>query len=455
MRPLTTMRLPLLRLIVALVALVTLAGARALAQSDTPMRALLAEGDRAWAAASYDDALRAYAEVLRRDSTSTPATFRVATLLAWRHDFGRSIALYRKYLTLAPGNADGRIGLARVLAWRGDYAQALAICDSVLADHPHYQDAALLANQVISWSAARSPSVEPTIISTDDSDRNRTLTYLLSAGISPPWSGRVQADASYRTADLGAAHGTSATLRTSTSWTPRGAWTLRGDVGAVQLDGTGGGFGQTSHTVPIAMARLSGRVAERIALGAGVGRAAFDETAALIAAGIATTEGEGDLEVTLRPRLSLGGAGGWTRLTGETSSNRRVDGSAAVRWTAATSLSVAAGVRAFGYDHVATDGYFTPQRYLLAEASAHWHLGGDLGWALDSELGLGRQEITVFGDSSTARLAQRYAVTALYRPAPGVEWSIGGSFANLASPITISSADYRAYSLTIRGRVRL
>lgn len=503
------------------IAFASLAPVTSHAQGTTAVAELLAAGDEAWAAAKYDDALRLYGDVLRRDSTSARAVFRVGTLLAWRNDFDRSVALFRKYLTLAPGDADGRVALARTLAWRGDYRQALAVCDSVLAGNADNRDAALLAAQTTAWSghlvaaAARydrwlgrhpndaegwnglaqvwqwsgrperardalrralaadptnatvlaqlavtevalAPSVEPGITSTDDSDQNRTLTYLVRTGFVAPWHARVQADASFRSADLEAVHGTSATVRAVSSWNPiDAAWTMRGELGLAQLDGTDGGATRSSHTAPIASVRLSGRIASRISLGADVSHSPFDETAALIFSGIESTSLGGDADITLPARLSLGGEGGWTRLTGGTSPNTRVAGSGALRWSFTRAFSVAAGARAFGYDHAAADGYFAPKHYLLAEASGRWHLGGELGWALDTELGLGHQRITAFDDSNASRFADRFTVTAAYRPAPGVEWSVGGGFANVASPTTVSSADYRSYSVTIKSRLRI
>lgn len=491
------------------------------AQDQPRISKLMTAGDQAWTARKYDDALRLYDEVLSRDSTSERATFRVATILAWHNNLDRSIALFRKYLTLVPGDNDGRVALARTLAWRGDYRVALAICDSVVSATPENRDAALLAAQTLAWSGqlvaaagrysdwlgrhandvegwnslaqvwrwagrserarealrhalaveptnavalaqlewtevALAPSVEPGVTSTDDSDQNRTLTYLVRAGFAAPWNSRVQTDASFRTADYGIAHGSSATMRASSSWTPvDGAWTLRGEVGAVQLDGSDGASARSAHTEPLASLRWSGRVAPRVSLGADISRAAFDETAALIFEGIAATNVEGDADVILRPGLSLGAGGGWTRLTGGSAPNSRLGGSAALRWTVTKTLSIAADVRGFGYDHAALDGYFAPKGYLLAEAGARLHLGGELGWALDSELGLGDQHITAFDNSSAARFAQRCNVSVAYRPVPGLEWSVGGSFANVASPTTISSADYRAFSLAIKGRVRL
>jgi tetratricopeptide (TPR) repeat protein len=492
------------------------------AQGPSSTAELLASADEAWRARRYDDAFERYALVLSRDSTSTRAVFRTATLLAWRNDLDHSIALFRQYVRLAPGDDDGRIGLARALAWRGRYQEALAITDSIVVANPRQRDAALLAAQTLAWSgrlqdaigryrawlsthdndaeawtalaqtwrwagrpdetrqavehalnidprndgaraqlewasAALAPSLEPTVTNTNDSDDNRSTLYGVRGGIAAPWGARIILDGSYRVADLEARHGTAATLRAGSSWSPvDGRWTVRADLGATQLDASDGTVAaKVTRIEPIVAARVSGRVAPRFALGAGVTRAAFDETASLILAGVASTSVEGDADLALRPTLSLGGGGGWTRLTGGSAPNSRVAGSTTLRWSFSRIASVAAGVRGFAYDHAAFDGYFAPKRYLLAEVSARVRIGEERGWGLESDLGLGSQTITAFDDSRTGRFAQRLSATVAYRRAEGIEWGIGGGFANVASPTTISSADYRAYSILIKGRWRL
>jgi tetratricopeptide (TPR) repeat protein len=483
---------------------------------------LLAAADEAWRAGKLDEALARYEGVLRSDSTSARAVFRVATMLAWRNDLRRSESMFRLYLRLAPGDEDGRIGLARTLAWGGHYEQSVAICDSVLTANPKQRDAALLAAQARAWSgrlrvainryrnwlaghandaeawmalaqtwqwadrmdkardalghalaadpgnakartqldwvnAALRPSLEPTVSSSDDSDDNRSTTYAVRTGWRAPWQARLVADGSYRVADLGARHGTAASLRAASSFTPfDGQWTVRGELGATRLVGADApGSPARSHVEPLAAVRLAGRVAHRLSLGVGASRAAFDETAPLIESGIATTTLDADGDLTLTQRLTLGGGGGWTRLSGGSGPNTRAAASGTLRWTARPFLSFAAGVRGFGYERAAFDGYFAPKRYLLAEASSRLRVGGDLGWGLESELGLGSQTITAFDDSHIGRFAQRANASILYRPTPGAEWSLNGGFANVASPATISSADYRFYTVSIKGRVRL
>ena len=502
--------------------LVALSPALAGAQSEPRLSEILASADQAWKAGKYDDAFDQYDAVLRRDSTSARAMFRVATLLAWRNDLNRSVALFRLYVRIAPRDEDGRIGLARSLAWSGRYDPSIALCDSVLAANPGQRDAALLAAQALAWSgslqgaiaryqrwlavhagdseawtglaqvwrwagrpeetrqalqhaliadpknasaklqlqwaeASLAPSFEPTLSSTDDSDDNRSTTYVVRGGIAAPWNARLIADGSYRVADLGTRHGSAATVRTSSSWSPLdGQWTVRGELGATRLDGSSApGAAHVTRLEPVAAMRLSGRLTPTVSLGGGVTRATFDETAALINARIATTSIDADADLAIRPRVSLGSGGSWTRLSGGSGVNGRVAASATLRWSATRLLSLGAGMRGFGYEHAAFDGYFAPKRYLLAELNARLRVGGELGWGLESELGLGNQTITAFDNTSAGRFAQRCSGGVAYRPAPGMEWSVNAGFANVASPTTISSADYRAYTLAIKGRVRL
>src|SRR5436309_10984578 len=94
-----------------------LAGVPLRAQNEPRVSELLASADESWKTGQYNVAFDRYQAVLRRDSTSARALFRVATLLAWRNDLNRSESLFRVYLRIAPGDDDGRVALARTLAW--------------------------------------------------------------------------------------------------------------------------------------------------------------------------------------------------------------------------------------------------------------------------------------------------------------------------------------------------
>jgi Flp pilus assembly protein TadD len=401
----------------------------------------------------YRQALAICDSVLEAVADSRDAALLAGQTLAWSGHLEAAANRYNQWLERHPNDAEAWNGLAQVWRWAGRSERARDALRHALAVEP--TNAAALGQ--LEWmEVALAPSLEPAVTSTDDSDRNRTLTYLLRAGLPAPWNARVQTDASFRTADYGVAHGSSATVRASSSWTPLDrTWTLQGELGLAQLDGNDGASAHTAHTEPLGSLRWSGRVAPRLSLGADVSHTAFDETATLIFSGIATTTVGADAHITLRPRLSLIANSGWTRLIGGSSPNNRLEGSGALRWTLTKTLSVTASMRGFGYDHSANDGYFAPRRYVLSEGSARLNLGGELGWALDTEVGLGDQRITGFDSSNASRFAQRGTMKVAYRPAAGVEWSLGATFANVASLTTISSANYRAFSLALGGRLRL
>ena len=314
-----------------------------------------------------------------------------------------------------------------------------------------------LGAQVRAWSLALAPSFEPSVFTMDDSDDNRTTTYLVRGALASLWSAHFIGDASYRVADFGGEHGTSIAFRMASSWAPNnGQWTLHTEAGAARVGAAdASGSAVPTRVLPLLGVRLTERPARAIIIGTSVTRAPFDETAPLMFAGIATTSLAADANVTLGSRFDLSADGSWTRLSGGSGPNSRVSASGALRWFTTSFASIAASVRDFTYDHAAFDGYFAPEGYVLAEVSGRLHLGGELGWGLDSELGLGNQTIALFDDSRAGRFAQRASVTIAYRPLPGFEWALSGGFANVASPTTISSAGYRAFSAAIRGRLRL
>lgn len=402
----------------------------------------------------YDQAIALADSVVASNPRQRDAALLAAQATAWSGNRRDAIARYERWLAAHADDSDAWAALAQTWGWANRPDEARKALLHALSADPH--NAA--ATTQLEWiNAALMPSFEPTVSSTNDSDDNRSTTYAIRGGWATPWNGRLFADGSYRVADLTALHGTAATLRASSSWTPLdGQWTLRGELGASRLDATdGAGTPGTSRLEPIVAARLSGHIAPRLSLGGGFVRAPFDETAPLILAGIATTSVDVDGDFAIARRISLGGGGGWTQLSGGSGPNARVAASTTLRWSLARFVSVAAGVRGFSYEHAAADGYFTPKRYLLSELSSRWGFGRELGWRVESEVGVGDQMITAFDNSTAGRFAQRVSASVLYRPAPGAEWAVSGGFANVASPTTMSSGDYRAFTLAIKGRVRL
>ncbi|HEX4468089.1 MAG TPA: tetratricopeptide repeat protein, partial [Gemmatimonadaceae bacterium] len=402
----------------------------------------------------YDQAIALCDSVIARDPRRRDAMQLGAQALAWSGNVHGAISRYERWLSTHPDDAESWVGLANTWRWAGQREQTRQALQHAVAADPHNVDA---RTQLEFANVALSPSLEPIVSTSDDSDDNRATTYLVRGSLASLLNARVLGDASYRVADFGAEHGTSATLRGASSWAPGDErWMLRAEAGAARVDATDA-FGSTHETrvLPLLGVRFADHPTRAITVGASATRAPFDETASLMRAGIATTSVGADAGITLGEQIGLTGDGSWTRLSGGSGPNSRLSGSGSLRWSPAALWSFAASVRSFAYDHAALDGYFTPKGYVLAEMSGRLHLGRELGWALDSELGLGNQTIVGFDNSRAGRFAQRASAAVAYRPAPGFEWSLSGGFANVASPTTISSADYRAYTVSINGRFRL
>ncbi|MBC7671196.1 MAG: hypothetical protein H7247_02140, partial [Polaromonas sp.] len=112
---------------------------------------ILARAESAWRAASYPLATRLYTVAVERDSSSSRAVFRLATLHAWDDDRDTAERLFRRYITLEPQDTEGRLALARALAWAATYSGARAPYDSVIAADRTYRDAVVGRAQTLSW----------------------------------------------------------------------------------------------------------------------------------------------------------------------------------------------------------------------------------------------------------------------------------------------------------------
>lgn len=401
----------------------------------------------------YTEAAAIYDSILARHAGHRDAVLGAAQLLAWRGDLTNAMARYEAWLGTHADDAEAWAGLGRTRSWAGRPAEARDALRRALALQPEQDD---VRAQLRTVEAVLAPSLEPAVTTTDDSDHNRSTTIALEGGVAVPWGQRLVAGVRHRTADLGPAHGTATALRTATSWTSSDArWMLRGEIGATRLSGRSGDATQPSRTEPLASARVARRLAHFLSAGVGASRLAFDETAPLIIAGITTTTFDGGADMSLGSRVSLGVEGAMTELDGGSVGNRRIAASGSLRWTLRRNVSVAAGMRTFGYERAATDGYFAPERYRLAEASVRAGVGGELGWRLDLDAGAGQQMIQGFDDSRSSRFAQRAHVAIAWRLAPGMEWALASGFANVASPTALSAAGYRVWSVTVRGRVGL
>src|ERR1700682_4672744 len=76
-------------------------------------KALLARADSAWQAGSYLLATSLYETAVASDSSASLAIFRLATLRSWDNRLEEGVRLFRRYVALNPGYAEGRLALAR------------------------------------------------------------------------------------------------------------------------------------------------------------------------------------------------------------------------------------------------------------------------------------------------------------------------------------------------------
>jgi tetratricopeptide (TPR) repeat protein len=404
----------------------------------------------AWAS-RYREAIATYDSLLARHRGMRGAALGRAQTLAWSGKLRESIGAYEDWLRAHPSDADAWSGVAAALHWGGHTRDARDALRQALELQPGHAE----ARAQLRWvEATLSPSLEPSITTTDDTDDNRSTVYSVSAGLPLPGGVRGTIAGSHRSADLGVLHGSATIGRAAVRWSPAtGRWTFRGELGATSLRGGDRSGVDSSSTELLAGARVSGRLGRGASAGVGVSRAAFDETAALIVNGLATTSIDGDLDWALPGRLSFGVGLSHAAITGGSVANTRLAASGALRWTLRRGTSFAVGARTFGYANEVYDGYFAPKRYQLIEGSARVSLGREFGWAVEGEAGAGQQSITFFGGGTNGRLASRGTLTVLYRWAPGVEWKLTAGLANVASPTTVSSAEYRVWNVGVGGGV--
>ena len=173
----------------------------------------------------------------------------------------------------------------------------------------------------------------------------------------------------------------------------------------------------------------------------------------MIAHGVVSSDIAGEAAIALPARFTISGAASRARLTGGTSDNVRNSYSSTLRWSHSRNWSLAVGGRQFGYDTTSADGYFAPRRYTLVEAGGRGHVGGNLGWNADADVGIGRQSVELFGSSTTSRLAERVALSLGYRIDPAREVSASGGYANVAAAGQSTGSEYRWYTFSLRARL--
>jgi hypothetical protein len=125
-----------------------------------------------------------------------------------------------------------------------------------------------------------------------------------------------------------------------------------------------------------------------------------------------------------------------------------------MRWAIAHGRSFGIVARSVQHAKEARDGYFSPRRYEHVELTARARRGRELGWAFAGDAGFGVQRVNYRG-ARTTQPSQRLTGSVGYVWSPGLEWTLTGALANVATTATLSTSTYRFGSLSLGGRVPL
>lgn len=376
----------------------------------------------------------------------------LALVRAWQGDLVGSERLWRSLSGAAPSDPEIWVGLAQVLRWRGRPFDAREALQRALSVDPTHRDA---RSQMRWLDAELAPVLHARVLSTGDSDGNRAQFYILT-GAALPWRRiTVKFDALELRATDGSLDRTSRTARGSTTIRlPIGAddWIARADFGANQQPSVSGrGSARSRALGGLALAK---RFGDRSSAEVRVGRAMLDETVALIANGVRTTTTEADWDSQISDHLSVSASLGSGRVRTDSTSNSRFVTVVGMRWAVSHGRSFGLVARSVQHAKEARDGYFSPRRYQHVELTARARHGREMGWVFSGDAGFGVQHVDYRG-AQTTQPSQRLTGSVSYVWSPGLEWTLSGTLANVATSATSSTSTYRFGSLSLGGRVPL
>jgi tetratricopeptide (TPR) repeat protein len=396
------------------------------------------------------EAARIYDSLYASDG-STEARKGLALVTAWQGDLAGSERLWRGLAGEMPSDVEVWTGLAQVLRWRGQPFEARDALHNALTIDPTHRDA---RSQRRWLDAELAPTVHGRVLSLGDSDGNRAHIYTIE-GTALPWRrAAVRFDAAQVRAELGGAQRVSQTARGSVRVRlPWGAdWTARLELGANGRPNAGSA--NNTQVRAVWQLGLAGRLSNRANGELRVGRSVVDETIPLIVNGVRLTSADGDYGAQIGDRLNVSASLSAGSLRGDSAANARLSSVLAARWVMAQGRSFGITARMLKHSREARDGYFSPRRYAHVELSARARHGRELGWAFSGDAGLGVQYADYHAQQTT-QPTQRLAGSASYVFAPGLEWTVSGVLANVATTGTSSASSYRYGSLSLGGRVPL
>jgi tetratricopeptide (TPR) repeat protein len=402
-------------------------------------------------AGRLDEALAVY-ERLAKAGNPAEAEKGIARVTAWRGELEKSEQLWNAVTGKYPRDPEVWVGLGQTLRWMGRPFASRDALEQALKVRPQYED----AHTQLRWVRAEiNPSASPTYTRSTDSEHNDGNTFAVRADAAVGTKARAGVRAQFRGNTSPSGSGNSTSLRASGEVQPGdGKYALRGELGVTSMTSKVGVVESPSYTIVVGGVRGRTTLGERVRVGGGVSRDAFDDIVLTMREGLGITTLDADASVTLPRRTTLSAFASTSSASGDTiASNSRTTAGASLRWTPRRDIALMANVRTFGWDHPAYGTYFAPQRFTLAELAARWERPVDLGWLAAAEFGFGSQSIRFENDDASKRSVPRGSVMLGWRPVPGREVTLTWLFANVASASTLKESEYSYRALTITAKL--
>lgn len=415
----------------------------------------------AWAE-RYEQSLEAYASLAREDPDDVEARLGLARARAYSADFDGALAEYDRVLELDPEEVRALTGRARTLGWSGQLVEAERMARDAVTRHRQSGEAwgalgevnrwegrpgaakealeratalapndAGIRDQLRSVDLSLAPRVRPVVRGEDDSDGNRMVTTSLLGRFHPLPRLEVRAEAYYRDLrqdlSIGPIERTARGGFVTAMYELDPGWRLTGGFGGSTTDGLGD---PSFFSYRVAVRSPTRRAVD---VSVEVSSVGLDETAALAERGVRSDRML--LTGRWRPTLDwrIDGQVGLGRYEGTETNGRRSLLVTATRGVG-EALSFGAGFRAFSFEKNLFDGYFDPDFYGIAEATATW-LHQPLPWSFLVEVAPGVEQVTTDGDPTAAF---RGNARAAYRISGASEVSLGVSYST-ASVTTFAS----------------
>ncbi len=392
-----------------------------------------------------DSARAVYHTILDEDADNLDAMTGLARTTGYAGDLIAAEARWREILERSPENLDALFGLVRILQWQGREAAALPYLEQALRVDPNSSEARDLLR---SGHADLGPRVGWNLAYEWDSDGNNMYTTAVHTAWHPLPRVEVRVDGYRRAATLGAAipdpRWTTGTTVSGSVQLPPG-WRISGSVGGGVPDVAG-----VDGTLKYGLVASSPtRYQLRSTLS--VSRELLDATAILLANRVVYDQVQLTLGTQLgRWRMEGAGSAAWFQSLMTGNGNRRIAVNAAASRPVTPWLDLGGSVRYFGFDADLNEGYFDPDLFLLVEAPAS--VSTRVLDHLEATLALvpGVQQINAAGEVNPAF---RTSGSLSWQVRPGRWAALSLAYAaNGASPFAEQAADYRYFSLNLRGR---